>query len=314
MGFVRQRTIKTAVGCSGVGLHSGSDVSMTCHPADPETGIRFRRTGLAGGPVDIAATWRNVVERPLSTVLANGDGIAVATVEHLMSAFLGCGIDNVLIELDAEEVPAMDGSAAPFVAMIESAGHIEQAPPRWVLEILKPVAVVEPHRSVVLLPSDGFEIDFEIEFDNPVVAHQRWSVSVDHETYKREVAEARTFGFLNEVDQLRAKGLALGGSLDNAIVIDQDRIVNDGGLRFDNEFVRHKVLDAMGDLYLLGGPVLGHFRGIRAGHALTLRLLQVLFSKDDAWCWRKLREDEFDASTRHQHGVDYPGKAVAAAY
>lgn len=314
MGFVRQRTVNTVVRCSGVGLHSGSDVTMTIHPAGPETGIRFRRTGLAGGPVEIAATWKNVVERPLSTVLANDHGITVATVEHLMSAFLGCGVDNALVELDGEEVPAMDGSAAPFVAMIEGAGYLEQDPPRWVLEVLKPVAVCEPHRSVALLPSDAFEIDFEIEFDNPVVARQSWSISVNHETYKREVAEARTFGFLQDVDQLRSMGLALGGSLDNAVVIDEDRIVNEGGLRFDNEFVRHKVLDAIGDLYLLGGPLLGQFRGMRAGHALTLRLLQALFATEDAWCWRRLRQDEFDVSMAQQSAAAYPGKAAAALY
>ncbi len=314
MGFVRQRTIRTAVRCSGVGLHSGSDVTMTLHPAGPDTGIRFRRTRVCGGPAEIAATWSNVVERPLSTVLANGDGIAVATVEHLMSALLGCGIDNVLVELDGEEVPAMDGSAAPFVAMVESVGHLEQAPPRRVLEILKPVAVCEPHRSVALLPSNGFEIDFEIEFENPVVARQSWSISVDHDTYKREVAEARTFGFLNEVGQLRSRGLALGGSLDNAIVVDDERVVNKGGLRFENEFVRHKVLDAIGDLYLLGGPMLGQFRGVRSGHALTLRLLQVLFSTNDAWCWRGLRQDDYEADAMRHNAPAYEGGAVAAVF
>ncbi len=314
MGFVRQQTIETAVGCTGVGLHSGSKVTMTLHPAPPESGIRFRRTGLAGAPAEIKASWKHVVERPLSTVLANDDGVTVATVEHLMSAFLGCGIDNVLVELDGEEVPAMDGSAAPFVAMIESAGTVDQEPPRWVLEILKPVSVFEPHRSVALLPSDGFEVDFEIEFDNPLVARQSWSINVNHETYKREVAEARTFGFLHEVNQLRAMGLALGGSLDNAVVIGNDRIVNEDGLRFDNEFVRHKVLDAIGDLYLMGGPLLGQFRGMRAGHALTLRLLRALFATDDAWCWRRLRQDEFDASMGMHGARAYAGNAVVAIY
>lgn len=313
MGFIRQRTIGAAVGCSGVGLHSGVAVTMTLRPAGPDTGIRFRRTGVPGGTAEIAATWQNVIERPLSTALANKDGVAVATVEHLMSALLGCGIDNVLIEMDAEEVPAMDGSAAPFVAMIESVGHVEQAPPRRVLEILKPVAVCEPHRSVALLPGDGFDIDFEIEFDNPVVARQSWSISVDHETYKHEVAQARTFGFLDDVSQLHAMGLALGGSLDNAIVIDDNRVVNGGGLRFDNEFVRHKVLDAIGDLYLLGGPVLGQFCGVRSGHALTLRLLRELISNSDAWRWRRLRQDELESGARRQEAPAYPGRAVAAA-
>ncbi len=208
----------------------------------------------------------------------------------------------------------MDGSAAPFVAMVESVGHLEQAPPRRVLQILKPVAVCEPHRSVALLPSTGFEIDFEIEFDNPVVARQSWSIGLDHETYKHEVAEARTFGFLNEVDELHARGLALGGSLDNAIVIDDNRVVNGGRLRFGNEFVRHKVLDAIGDLYLLGGPVLGQFCGVRSGHALTLRLLRELMSNSDAWRWRRLRQDEHYSGARPQDAPTYPGRAVAAAY
>ena len=313
MGFVPQRTLRKSVGCAGIGLHSGSVATMTLHPAEPGTGVRFRRTDLAGSSVDIAATWDNVIERPLCTTLANGDGVTVATVEHLMSAFVGCGIDNALVELAGEEVPAMDGSAAPFVAMIEDAGAIEQAAPRRALEILKPVAVREPHRWVALLPGGGFDIDFEIEFDNELVARQRWSVSVDDETYKREVAPARTFGFLHEVDGLRAMGLARGGSLDNAIVIDRDRILNEGGLRFDNEFVRHKVLDAIGDLYLLGGPLRGQFRGVRAGHALTLRLLRVLFADQSAWSWHKLRSDETYAARKHASGAIQPGEAVAAA-
>jgi UDP-3-O-[3-hydroxymyristoyl] N-acetylglucosamine deacetylase len=230
-----------------------------------------------------------------------------------MSAFLGCGVDNVLVELAGDEVPAMDGSAAPFVAMIEDAGTIEQAAPRWALEILKPVAVCEPHRWVALLPGSGFDVDFEIDFDNELVARQCWSVSVDNETYKREVAAARTFGFLHEVDGMRAMGLARGGSLENAIVIDRDRILNEGGLRFDNEFVRHKVLDAIGDLYLLGGPLRGQFRGVRAGHALTLRLLHVLFSDKSAWSWRKLRTEETYAAMKHSSAAIQPGEAVAAA-
>jgi UDP-3-O-[3-hydroxymyristoyl] N-acetylglucosamine deacetylase len=313
MSFVPQRTIRTAVQCVGVGLHSGSVVTMILHPADPETGVRFRRSGRAGGPADIAATWNNVIERPLCTTLANGEGVTIATVEHLMSAFLGCGIDNVLVELDGDEVPAMDGSAAPFVAMIEEACTIEQAAPRRALEILKPVAVCEPHRWVALLPASGFEIDFEIDFDNELVGRQRWSLSVDKETYRRDVAAARTFGFLHEVDDLRAMGLALGGSLENAIVIDRNRIVNEGGLRFDNEFVRHKVLDAIGDLYLLGGPLRGQFLGVRAGHALTLQLLRVLVADETAWSWRELRSDETFAFMKHSSGIIQPDQAVAAA-
>lgn len=285
---------------------------MVLHPAQSGTGVRFLRTDVADRPKEIQATWQNAVERPLCTTLANHEGVTVATVEHLMSAFLGCGIDNVLVELRGGEVPAMDGSAAPFVAMIEDAGIEEQMAPRKVLEILKPISICEPHRRADLLPAEDFSLDFEIEFDNSLVGRQRWAISIDNETYKYEVARARTFGFLNEVDMLRAMGLALGGSLDNAVVIDGDRILNEGGLYFENEFVRHKVLDAIGDLYLLGGPMLGHFRGVRAGHTLTLRLLRALFSDDSAWRWRDLRSDVPYARTRPAGGVVGPDRAVAA--
>jgi UDP-3-O-[3-hydroxymyristoyl] N-acetylglucosamine deacetylase len=285
---------------------------MSLHPAGPDSGVRFRRADLADKPAEIEASWRNAIERPLCTTLANRDGVTVASIEHLMSALLGCGIDNVVIELNAGEVPAMDGSAASFVALIEDAGIEEQSTPRRAVEVLTQVAVREPHRWAAVMPGDGFSVDFEIEFDNPVVARQQWSVSVDCETYKREVAEARTFGFLHDVDKLRSMGMALGGSLDNAVVIDQDRIVNDGGLRFEDEFVRHKVLDAIGDLYLAGGPLIGHFRGVRAGHALTLRLLQALFSNDSAWRWRELRTEEFYADLIRPGGPIQPERAVAA--
>ncbi len=312
MSFVWQRTLRSTSRCSGVGLHSGSDAVMVLHPAQPGTGVRFLRTDVAGRPVEIQATWQNAIERPLCTTLANREGVTVATVEHLMSALFGCGIDNVLVELHGSEVPAMDGSAAPFVAMIERAGIEEQMAPRRVLEILKPISVCEPHRRAALMPAEGFSLDFEIEFDNPVVGRQHWSLSMDNGTYKHEVARARTFGFLHEVDMLRTMGLALGGSLDNAVVIDGDRILNEGGLHFENEFVRHKVLDAIGDLYLLGGPLLGHFRGVRAGHTLTLRLLRALFSDDSAWRWRDLRSDGPYARTRLAGGAVRPDRAVAA--
>jgi UDP-3-O-[3-hydroxymyristoyl] N-acetylglucosamine deacetylase len=285
---------------------------MVLHPAAPNTGIRFRRTDVVDQATEIHATWQNAIERPLCTTLANREGVTVATIEHLMSALLGCGIDNVVVELHGGEVPAMDGSAAPFVALIEHAGIEEQAAERRALEILKPVAVCEPHRWVSLMPGEGLTVDFEIDFDNPVVARQQWSIAVDSETYKQEVAGARTFGFLHEVDVLRARGMALGGSLDNAVVIDNDRILNEGGLRFDNEFVRHKVLDAIGDLYLLGGPLLGHFHGVRAGHALTLRLLRTLFADDGAWRWRELRADEPYAHMTQVGGAIQPDRAVAA--
>jgi len=304
IGFERQRSLKKTVRCSGVGLHSGSSVLMSLHPAGPDCGIVFRRTDLPGPPAEIEASWQNAVERPLCTTLADRDGVTVASIEHLMSALCGCGIDNVVIELDAGEVPAMDGSAASFVNLIEDAGTEEQSTPRLAVEVLKHVAVCQPPRWAAVMPGDGFSVDFEIDFANPVVARQQWSLRVDCGTYEREVAQARTFGFLDDVDKLRSMGMVRGGSLDNAIVIGQDRIVNEGGLRFENEFVRHKVLDAIGDLYLAGGPLLGHFRGVRAGHALTLRLLQTLFSDDSAWRWRELRTEGIRA------GMAWPGPPV----
>lgn len=312
MNFVRQRTLKSPIHCSGVGLHSGSGVSMTLYPAEPNSGIRFRRTDIEGGPIEVEATWHNAVEAPLCTTLIGRDGVEIATVEHLMSAFLGCGVDNAVVELDNREVPAMDGSAAPFVVLIDCIGTVEQIAPRRMLQVLKPVEVREPHRSACLSPSDDFTVEFEIDFDSPVVARQQWSVQVDDETYRREVASARTFGFLHEVAKLRAMGLALGGSLDNAIVIDHDRIVNEGGLRFDNEFVRHKTLDAIGDLFLAGGPLLGRFSGVRAGHALTLRLLRALFTDQSAWRWHApLTLNERDSRRASAGGV--PAERAVAA-
>ena len=286
---LRQQTLKTPIHCSGVGLHSGARITMTLRPAAAGTGIVFVRTDLPGG-ARVAATWKTAVETPLCTSIENRDGVRVATVEHLMSALHGCGIDNAVIDLDGPEVPAMDGSASPFVFLIECAGRVEQARPRRALRILKPVAIREPERSVSLTPGDGLSIDFEIDFDSRAVARQRWFVTLDPGTYKREIARARTFGFLHEVARLRAMDLIRGGSLDNAVVIDGDRILNEGGLRFANEFVRHKVLDMIGDLYLVGGPVIGHAHCVHGGHGLTLRLLKALFAQPDAWCWTEATE------------------------
>ena len=288
--LVFQKTLKNAIHCSGIGVHSGDKVSLTLRPAEPGFGIRFRRTDLAGNGAEIPATWDNAVETPLCTTLTDANGVRVATIEHLMSALCGCGIDNALIEIDGAEVPIMDGSAAPFVFLIECAGTLEQAAPRRALRVLKHVIVEEPHRSASLTRGNGLSVHFEIDFDSAVVARQEWYLQVDRESYKREVARARTFGFLHEVDKLRAMGFARGGSLDNAIVINGEGILNEGGLRFDNEFVRHKVLDSIGDLYLAGGPLLGHFHGLRTGHSLTLRLLTALMADPEATEWVELTE------------------------
>ncbi len=303
MGVVRQKTLKNSIHCSGIGLHSGQKVAMTLHPAETGSGIRFKRRDLGGRKVQ--GTWENAIETPLCTTLVDRDGTKMAvTVEHLMSAFAGCEIDNALVELDAAEIPAMDGSAAPFVFLIECAGTAQQDAPRRALRILKHVEVEDPNRSASLTPGAGLSINFEIDFDSPVVSCQEWFTHVDNVIYKREIARARTFGFMRDVAQLRAMGLALGGSLDNAIVVDGDRILNEEGLRFENEFVRHKVLDSIGDLYLVGGPILGHFHGERAGHCLTTRLLKELFADESAWCWT-------DLTDRETHRVpDLSGAAV----
>jgi UDP-3-O-[3-hydroxymyristoyl] N-acetylglucosamine deacetylase len=249
----------------------------------------FRRTDLDG--VEVSATWQNAIETPLCTTLVSADGHKISTIEHLMSAFMGCGIDNALVEVDGPEVPIMDGSASPFVFLIDCAGLIEQDAPKRAIRILKSVTAAEPHRAATLKPYDGFSVDFEIEFDHPLVRKQKWYAPITGELYRRDIARARTFGFLHEIDKLRAMGLARGGSLKNAVVIGEDSVLNDEGLRFPDELVRHKVLDSIGDLLLIGGPLLGHFSGDKAGHALTLRLLNRLFDDDTAWEWCDLSDE-----------------------
>ena len=311
--MIRQRTLKNSIHCSGIGLHSGAKVNMTLHAAAPNVGIVFRRTDLPNGPLEIPATWEHAIETPLSTTLADRaggpDGPKISTVEHLMSALVGCGIDNAVVELDGPEVPVMDGSAAPFVFLIECAGTLEQDAPRRVIEVLRDVSVSDSDRSASFSPASGMAVDFEIDFDSPVVGRQAWSMQVTEGAYKRDIARARTFGFLHEVDRMRAMGLARGGSLDNAIVISGDKILNTGGLRYENEFVRHKVLDLIGDLFLAGGPVIGLTRGYRAGHTLTLRLLQALFADREAWSWREMTEADL---AQGMGAVTPPARAVAS--
>jgi UDP-3-O-[3-hydroxymyristoyl] N-acetylglucosamine deacetylase len=278
----QQRTLKNPIHCSGIGVHSGHKVHMTLRPAPANSGIVFRRSDL---DESVPAHWSKAIETPLCTTLVLPSGAKLATVEHLLSAFLGLGIDNALVELDGAEVPIMDGSSAPFVFLIECAGIEEQPALRRRIQVLKTVAVEDKDRSARLAPADRFAVDFSIEFPNALIQRQRWQGLITAPAYKREIARARTFGFLHEVEALRARGLALGGSLENAIVIDGTRVMNEGGLRFADEFVRHKVLDAVGDLYLAGAPILGRFSGERAGHALTLRLLCQLFADRSAWRW-----------------------------
>ena len=277
---VRQKTIATPVRCAGVALHSGARVKMALHPAGVDHGIRFRRSDKN---VVVAANWRNLTSGMLCSTIGQ-DGVTVATIEHLMAAFAGLEVDNVLVTLDGAEVPVMDGSAAPFVALIERAGLVEQEAPRRAIEILKPIQVSGDGATASLEPADEFSLNFVIEFASSAIRRQRIVLVPDPVTFKRDICGARTFGFLEEVERMRAAGLARGGSLDNAVVISGDQILNAEGLRFGDEFVRHKALDAMGDLYLAGGPIIGRFRGRRSGHALNRLLLERLFADPTAWC------------------------------
>ena len=285
MDVVAQKTLKTAIHCRGIALHAGVKVSMVLKPALPDTGIVFRRVDAAGGGAEIRADWRNVAPSALCTTLSNGEGISVATIEHLMAAFAGCEIDNAVVEIDGPEVPVMDGSAAPFVFLIECAGIVEQDAPRRAIKILKPVTVGDGGKTATLSPDHGFTVSFEIDFNSRAIKRQEIGLAFEDGTFRAEVSRARTFGFLHEVEGMRAAGLARGGSLDNAVVIDGDKVMNEDGLRYTDEFVRHKVLDAVGDLYLAGAPLIGHFHGVRSGHALNRQILEALFADTSAWCW-----------------------------
>jgi UDP-3-O-[3-hydroxymyristoyl] N-acetylglucosamine deacetylase len=260
---------------------------MTLRPAAPDSGIVFRRSDAGA---EIRADWSNSIESALSTVLSNREGIHVGTVEHLLAALAGNRIDNAVVELDGPEVPIMDGSAAPFVYLIEGVGTVTQDAPRRAIKILKPVEVAENGSSAALLPDSGFSMSFEIDFDNPLIRHQDISLSIDPEAFNPELAPARTFGMLDDWPRLKAAGLARGGSLENAVVVSGDRVLNAGGLRFADEFVRHKLVDAIGDLFLAGGAIIGRFQGLRSGHALTRRLLATVFANPDSWCFTTMFE------------------------
>jgi len=259
---------------------------MTLHPAEPDSGIRIRRTDPAGGGVTIPAHWRNVVDTRMCTTLGveTADGkVKVGTVEHLLAAVAGCHIDNILIEINGPEIPVMDGSSAPFVFLIDCAGIAEQAAHRRAIQVLRSVSVGDEQAGASLKPASSFSISFEIDFEATAIAKQDYFVVLDNGAFRSEIARARTFGMAGEVERLRAAGLALGGSLDNAIVVDGDRIVNADGLRYEDEFVRHKILDAVGDLSLAGAPILGHFHGFRSGHGMHNKLLRALFADASAW-------------------------------
>jgi UDP-3-O-[3-hydroxymyristoyl] N-acetylglucosamine deacetylase len=281
--MIRQRTLKNEIKATGVGLHTGEKVYLTLKPAPEDHGIVFRRVDL-DPIVEIAAKAENVGETMLSTSLVCGHA-KVSTVEHLLSAMAGLGIDNAIVDVTAPEVPIMDGSAGPFVFLIQSAGIREQTAAKKFIRIKKDVTVTDGEKIASFKPFNGFKVSFSIDFDHPVFKDRALEASIDFSTtsFVKEVSRARTFGFMHEIEYLRSKGLAKGGSMDNAIVVDEYRILNEDGLRYEDEFVKHKMLDAIGDLYLLGNSLIGEFRAHKSGHALNNKSLRQLISQTDAW-------------------------------
>ena len=277
----KQKTLKEKVGCTGIGLHTGKKIRLNIRPARIDTGIKFIRTDLAGRPT-IKAHFDNVIDTTLATTIGNKK-CRVSTIEHLMATFFGLGIDNAVVELDGPEVPIMDGSAAPFVFLIKSAGIREQNKPKHFIVIKKPFKMDEGDRSVFIYPSNEIKITYMIDFWHPLLRNQEYELNFSGRDFVREISRARTFGFLSDVQTLKANGLARGGSLDNAVVIDDFRIINEGGLRFNDEFVRHKILDFIGDLSIVGGPVIGRFVVKKSGHYLNHCMLQKLMKSKKHW-------------------------------
>jgi UDP-3-O-[3-hydroxymyristoyl] N-acetylglucosamine deacetylase len=278
-----QTTLAQAVTLEGVGIHSGQVTRMSLLPAAAGEGIRFVRTDLEGRDRVVPARGEAVCKTRLGTVIGNADGVTVSTVEHLMAAFCGLGVDNVTVEINGPEVPIMDGSCRAFVAVIDRAGRRPQSARRRFIEILQPVIVEEDGKSAALLPAMDFQVAFEIAFDSEAIGRQSLDITVDEPTFREALAACRTFGFLHEVEALREAGLARGGSLDNTLVIEGDTVLNPDGLRRSDEFVRHKALDAVGDLYLLGAPLIGRYEGRYAGHGLNNALVRALIDRPQAW-------------------------------
>lgn len=287
---VMQRTLRGPAECSGIGVHSGEEVTLRLLPAAEDTGIVFIRTDLKNGARTIPARWDHVVDTQLCTVIGNDHGSKIATIEHLMAALHAYGIDNAQIEINGSEVPVMDGSSDSFVFLIEVAGIVEQKAPRREIEILKQVEVTHNGKRAELRPSSEAVFSCEIDFNRAPISRQRYDFILSADGFKSEISRARTFGFFEEVDQMRKAGYGRGGSLDNAIVIKDDQIMNEDGLRYGNEFVRHKLLDAVGDLALAGAPIRGHFFGYCSGHAMNNQLLRALFA--DATAWRTVEAME----------------------
>lgn len=284
-----QQTLARPVQCTGIGVHSGRQVNLKILPAATNHGIKFLRTDLPGKPI-VSAHFNSVVDTSLATVIG-ADGVIVSTIEHLMASFSGLCIDNALVELDGYEIPIMDGSAAPFTRLLQSAGLQRQEALRCYFIIRQPISLREGAKSVTVFPAAHYRISYSIDFDHPLIRQQDFSVVVTRETFDREISPARTFGFYYEIEYLKRYGLAQGGSLENAIVIDQDKILNTGGLRFTDEFVRHKLLDCIGDFSLLGMPLLGHIVLKRSGHAFNHAFLEKFFASKDCWETRTFDDD-----------------------
>ena len=304
--MIKQRTLKNIIRATGVGLHTGDKVYMTLRPAAPNTGIVFRRTDL-NPPVEIPARPDNVGDTRLSTTLVNGD-VRVSTVEHLLSAMAGLGIDNAYVDLSAPEVPIMDGSAGPFVFLLQSAGIEEQDVAKRFIRIKKPIKVQDGDKWASFEPFEGFKVGFSIEFNHPIISKRTSRAEIDFSTtsFVKEVSRARTFGFMRDIEMLREHNLALGGSMDNAVVLDDYRVLNEDGLRYEDEFVKHKILDAIGDLYLLGHSLIGAYYAHKSGHELNNKLLRTLMADATAWEEVVYQDDPATAPISYAH----PAQAI----
>ena len=289
----KQHTLRETVRVEGVALHSGVAVSLAIKPAAIDQGIVFKRIDVKNHYAVIPAKWNLVSDTRLCTTITNKQGISVSTIEHLMAALSGCGSDNVTIEVNGPEVTIMDGSSEPFVSIFQSCGVVEQNAARQVLKILKPIEILgDLGECIILSPADEFSIDFEIDFNSMAIKEKSLDISLVNGTFNHVISSARTFGFLEDVDKMRAAGLGLGGSLDNVVVVDGSNILNAGGLRYNDEFVRHKILDCVGDVYLAGGPIMGRIKAFKTGHYFNNKLLRQLFSDEEAWEWITLSEEK----------------------
>ena len=303
-GDKQQHTLAGEACFEGVTLHKGCAGKMLIKPALPSHGIVFKRTDVKAPENLVRASWDNVSDTALCTTVSNQSGLKVSTIEHLMAAFSGCGIDNALVEINCAEVPIMDGSARPFVDMFEEIGLHQQQASRRFIKILKPIEIQEKDAWIELSPAKNFSIDFEIDFNSEAIKDTSFNISLVNGAFNHEISSARTFGFLEDVDRMRSAGLGLGGSLKNVVVVDGSKVLNNDGLRFKDEFVRHKILDCVGDLYLCGGPIIGCVKAYKTGHYFNNKLLRKLFSEKSSWTWASQESD-------HTLFEDQPQMAIA---